>query len=75
MSLPLRKLRSKREAQHWPLTVGDVALHLGLSASYVRHICLIGICQPATDSRRRRLFMPADVECIERYRKTLHGRK
>jgi DNA-binding transcriptional MerR regulator len=67
------QLRSKREA-HWPMTIGDVALHFGISASLVRLYCLQGVVRPAQDSRRRRLFMPEDLVQIEAYRK-VHGRK
>ena len=68
MTLPLRK-----QEEHWPQTIGDVARQLGCSVSCVRFYCLTGIVQPATDSRRRRLFMPPDVERIVRHRKALHG--
>ena len=56
------------------MTIGDVALHFGISTSLVRQYCLMGIVQPAQDSRRRRLFMPPDLVQIEAYRQA-HGRR
>jgi len=70
--MPLPQLK-KREL-HLPATIGDVALHFKISASLVRLYCLTGVCSPATDSRRRRLFIRPDLERIAAYRK-VHGRK
>lgn len=58
----------------YPATLQDAASALGLHESTLRYYVLRQICKPDTDSSGRPLFLPADIEAIERFRQE-RGRK
>jgi DNA-binding transcriptional MerR regulator len=55
-------------------TIRDAASRIGVSASYVRQLCLQGATTPARDSSGRWLFSERDIDAVCAFRKSKNQR-